>query len=109
MEHTKTTIEIHSRDYWFKVIDFLQQNWALIDAQVDDGCVVYFFGDTSGVFDRMYFGSAAEAERELSKNGFKKYDLDEEATRFIRKPVPPFEEHQHPNGAIYSSGRYWRQ
>ena len=25
------TVEIRSRDYWFKIVEFLQQNWALID------------------------------------------------------------------------------
>jgi len=24
-------VEIRSRDYWFKIVEFLQQNWALID------------------------------------------------------------------------------
>jgi len=24
-------VEIRSRDYWFKVVEFLQQSWALID------------------------------------------------------------------------------
>ena len=24
-------VEIRSRDYWFKVVEFLQQNWVLID------------------------------------------------------------------------------
>jgi hypothetical protein len=25
-------VKIESHDYWFKVVDMLQQNWALIDA-----------------------------------------------------------------------------
>jgi hypothetical protein len=24
-------VEIRSRDYWFKIVEFLQQNWVLID------------------------------------------------------------------------------
>jgi hypothetical protein len=24
-------LEIPSRDFWFKIVDFLQQNWALIE------------------------------------------------------------------------------
>ena len=24
-------VDIRSRDYWFKIVEFLQQNWVLID------------------------------------------------------------------------------
>ena len=50
--HNEREVEIKSRDYWFKVVDFLQQNWALID-KVEDVAIVWFFNDTSGVFDEM--------------------------------------------------------
>ena len=50
------TVSIESRDYWFKIVDFLQQNWALLDAE-GAGCVVWFFGDSSGVFDDLSFPS----------------------------------------------------
>lgn len=102
-------IEISSRKYWFKIVEFLQQNWALIDEDaLGAGCTVFFFGDTSGVFDRLLFPSVAEAEVALLRNGFKLYDTDPKAQAFIGKPEPPFWESRHPNGAIYSSGRYWR-
>ena len=42
------TININSRDYWFKVVDMLQQNWALIDAD-EERCIVYFIGDALGI------------------------------------------------------------
>ena len=35
-------ISITSRDYWFKVVGMLQQNWALIENVSADGCRVYF-------------------------------------------------------------------
>jgi hypothetical protein len=102
-------VEIRSRDYWFKIVEFLQQNWALIDEDAQGvGCTVFFFGDTSGVFDRLRFPSVAEAEVALLRNGFKLYDSDPKAPEFIAKPEPPFWESRHPNGAIYSSGRYWK-
>jgi hypothetical protein len=102
-------IEIRSRDYWFKIVEFLQQNWALIDQDANGpGCTVYFFGDTAGVFDRLRFPSVAEAEVALLRNGFKRYATDPKAQEFIAKPEPPFWESRHPNGAIYSSGRYWK-
>lgn len=35
-------VEIINRDYWFKVVEFLQQNWALIDkCEVDKRCNVF--------------------------------------------------------------------
>ncbi len=100
-------IEISSRDYWFKVIDFLQQNWALIDENADGAAIVYFFGDTSGVFDQMNFPTKAEAETALHRNGFNLYDEDAKAQEFIAKPSPPFHRANHPNGLIYSSGKFW--
>ena len=69
---------------------------------------MFFFGDTSGVFDRLRFPSVAAAEEALLRNGFKRYDADPEATEFIGKPAPPFWESRHPNGPIYSSGKYWK-
>ena len=104
---SKAAVEIRSRDYWFKIVEFLQQNWALIDEDAD-GCTVFFFGDTSGVFDRLRFPAVDEAEHALLRNGFKRYDTDEKAKEFISKPEPPFWESRHPNGPIYSSGKHWR-
>jgi hypothetical protein len=99
--------EIKSRDYWFKVVEFLQQNWALIDENADGTATVYFFGDTSGVFDQMNFPSKVEAEIALRRNWFGLYDEDKEAQEVIAKPNPPFHWREHPNGLIYSSGRFW--
>jgi hypothetical protein len=107
---TDKTVEIRSRDYWFKIVEFLQQNWALIDE--DSGgtdCAVFFIGDTSGVFDRLRFASVTEAEEALLRNGFRRYDTDAKAKELIGMPEPPFWESKHPNGSIYSSGRYWKK
>ena len=102
-------ITINSRDYWFKIVEFLQQNWALIDEVPDGpGCTVFFFGDTSGVFDRFSFPSLAEAEQALRRNGFARLAEDKKAKQFTALPQPPFYERPHPNGPIYSSGRFWR-
>ena len=102
-------IEIMSRDYWFKVVEMLQQNWAIIELSKNEtSCTVYFIGGTSGIFDQMEFDTVAEAERQLRINGFKKYEEDEEAKKFIVPPPPPFRRSSHPNGEIYSSGRYWK-
>jgi len=106
----KETIEIKSRDYWFKVTGMSQQNWALLDQIPDDDAevIIYFIGDTSGVFDRMLFQSLRDAESGLFRNGFARFSEDKSAQEFIAIPDPPFWESKHPNGPIYSSGRYWK-
>lgn len=101
------TVSIESRDYWFKVIEMLQQNWALIDA-VEDGVTVYFVSDTSGVFDQISFDSVDDAKASLSENGFRRFADDPRAASFLEPPIPPFTPQPHPNGPIYSSGRFWK-
>jgi len=101
-------IKITSRDYWFKIVEFLQQTWALIEVNGDSTATVLFVNDTSGVFDRMVFTSTNEAQRGLRRNGFNPLSEDKEAQKFIAAPEPPFKEATHPNGLIYSSGRFWK-
>lgn len=100
-------IEINSTDYWFKIVEFLQQNWGVIE-ETKLGCIVFFFGDTAGVFDQMEFASVEQAEEALKRNGFAKYEEDRNAQEFITKPQAPFRRCTHPNGSIYSSGKYWQ-
>lgn len=95
-------------DYWFKVVDFLQQNWAIIKTTEQGRCCIYFFGDTAGIFDTLDFSTQSNAEAGLVRNGFKRYADDSEAQQFIAIPKGPFEMRKHPNGSIYSSGRFWR-
>ena len=103
----KETVEIRSRDYWFKIVEMLQQNWALIDIDPSGSCRVYFVHDGSGVFDEMHFISEQEAQIQLKQNGFRRYDEDNKAQELIGAPKPPFYKDSHPNGPIYSSSRYW--
>lgn len=107
MLFNETHVEIRSRDYWFKIVEFLQQNWALIDENLD-GSTVFFFDDASGVFDLLSFPSVAEAEAALRRNGFDRFLEDRQAQEFIALPKPPFQEQTHPSGPIYSSGKFWR-
>lgn len=102
-------VEIQSRDYWFKIVSMLEQNWALVDNDPDSpGVIVYFVHDLSGVFDRMRFKSYEIAKMSLRWNGFMQLENDKDAQDFLSPPPPPFWEAQHPNGPIYSSGRFWR-
>ena len=101
-------IIIHSREYWFKIVDFLQQNWALIDEEPQGASTIFFVHNASGVFDRIVFPSLYDARTGLRKNGFRLYTEDLESQKFIVPPKPPFRESLHPNGPISSSGRFWK-
>jgi len=102
-------VNIKSRDYWVKVVEFLQHNWALIDKTPENTFKIFFFGDTAGVFDELEFTSLAEATEALSRNGFDLYkEESKKFQNFIVRPEPPFYKQPHPNGEIYSSGRYWK-
>lgn len=99
---------INSKDYWFKVVDMLQQNWALIATERDNAIKIIFLSDASGIFDEIIYKSKIDAELELKRNGFKRFTDDKEAQKFISPPTPPFYWKEHPNGRIYSSGRFWK-
>ena len=103
-------VEIHSRDYWVKIVGNLQQNWALIDPEYEKGQVrVYFFHDLSGVFDEMIFPTMRDAGRGLYWNCFERLADNQELREFFRvPPEPPFCRDEHHNGPLYSSGKFWR-
>ena len=100
-------INIGSRDFWVKLVEMLQQNWALID---DSGksCRVWFLSDHGGVFDELDFADHAEAERALIRNGFRRFVDRPDLGKFLDVPQPPFKRREHSNGRIYSSGRFWK-
>ena len=100
-------VEIKSRDFWFKVVGFLQQNWALVDEEECGECTIYFLNDAGGIFDQMKFKSVVSAEDGLRRNGFNKYAEDKKVQGFIATPSPHFSITSHPNGSIYSSGKFW--
>jgi len=101
-------VPIDSRDFWVKVVECLQQNRALIEPAQAEGVTVYFVSDASGVFDEIAFPSATEAVALLRRNGFRRYADDSDLQSFVRPPPAPFHRRAHPNGRIYSSGRFWR-
>ncbi|HBM15688.1 MAG TPA: hypothetical protein DD381_05000 [Lentisphaeria bacterium] len=86
----------------------LQQNWALIEKSQNGSSIVYFLNDNSIIFDQIEFLSENLAQQQLKNNGFSRYIEDKDVQKFITPPRPPFLKGDHPNGAIYSSGRYWR-
>lgn len=95
-----------ARDPWFKIVEFLQQNWAVVIDRENDVLVV-FYGDNCGVFDEMSFPTREEGENALRRNGFSKFMDDKQSRKFIGLPKGEFTERAHPNGRIYSSRRFW--
>jgi hypothetical protein len=102
------TIAIQSADFWVKVVEMLQQNWALIQDETRSAVRVYFISDTGGVFDEIAFASPSSAKEALGKNGFRRFAESADLQSFLRPPSAPFRLSAHPNGPIYSSGRFWR-
>ena len=94
-------------DPWFKVVDMLQHNWAVVVEQ-DDSVLAVFYGDTCGVFDQIEFSDMKSAELALRRNGFGKYQGYLEVQNFIALPDRKFHVRPHPGGYIYSSGKYWK-
>jgi hypothetical protein len=102
------SIEVKSTDFWFKIVEFLQQNWALIELGYSaDSCTIFFLNDDSGVFDRIQLDSVSEAKQSLQRNGFSKYSEATKAKEFISPPNAPYHISKHPNGKIYSLVKYW--
>lgn len=100
-------VSIKSRDYWFKVVEMLQQNWAFVEVE-GNKAVVYFIHDEGGVFDKMPFSSLEISESALRRNGFRRFAEDPKAAEFIVPPEPPFEDCLALGGDIYSSGKFWK-
>jgi hypothetical protein len=76
-------------------MDFLQQNWALIDSEDSGGVIIWFLGDTSGVFDELRFPSEGAARLALMRNGFRvlqmirnrKISCGHQSRRLDRQPI----------------------
>lgn len=97
-------------DTWVKLLENHQQNFALI-VPSDPGCRLVFFSDHLGVFDELALPDSKQAESALRRNGFVPtehgtYDgLFGDITDYFSGSE--FHARPHPNGRIYSSGRYW--
>ena len=100
--------EIKVEGLWVKVVGMLQQNWASIEQTESAGVRVRFVTDAGDVFDEMTFITDTEAVAGLTRNGFRRLADAPDLQSFLRPPDPPFRPGSHPNGLIYSSGRFWR-
>jgi hypothetical protein len=102
------SVHPQSTDFWVKVVGMLQQNWALIENEPAGRIRVHFITDTSGIFDEIGFESAGHAQAALTRNGFRRLSDNTDLQSILRPPSAPFHRTTHPNGPIYSSGRYWQ-
>lgn len=102
------TVHIESIDFWVEIVEMLQQNWALVESDGRGGARICFISDASGVFDEMTYPSLDDALKALYRNGFRHFNGEPDLQDFLRPPSPPYRRASHPNGPIYSSGRFWR-
>lgn len=93
-------------DLWVKIIGMLQQNWASIEPGGEGVCLLSV-SDTGEIFDRLPFAFAEDVEDALRRNGFRRFRESTELHGFLSPPDRPYSEGRHPNGPIYSSGRFW--
>ena len=100
-------LNVEASKFWFKIVEMLQHNWAVVLPH-DDGVEVVFFGDTSRIFDRMDFLDSGDATSALRRNGFAIFEEDQHAQSFIAKPEPHLKDEHVYRRPIYSSGQYWR-
>jgi hypothetical protein len=113
----QTKVVIKNTDFWVKQPAFLQYTWAIIE-KIDDKIegepggkyIIFFLDDRGGVFDRIEYASPLDAEIDLQNNGFENYNdiIKYYSSYGSVPPKPDYYESRHPNGNIYSSGRYWK-
>lgn len=94
-------------NWWVKVVEFLQQNWAL-PVPIEGGFALLFVDDNAQAFDRLDFEDEREMFEALRRNGFEEFSKTPQLQEFLRAPEIPLSTRRHPNGLIYSSGRFWR-
>jgi len=110
-------VTINDREYWVKLVEMLQQNWALVEDNPPSGATIYFLLDNDGlnatddgsqIFDEISYPSREVACRQLARNGFQVFaDTSSNLQKMLKPPPPPFYQGEHQNGRIYSSGRFW--
>lgn len=81
------TVNLASRDYWFKIFGMLNQLWALIEpCRQDSGVTLYKIDDNSGIVDTHWFTDEGLARVYLLQHGWQRYEAAPDAWSFL---VPP--------------------
>lgn len=97
-----------ARGHWFKVVGMLQQTWALVEPGTSGEVTIVFLDDEGTVFDELVEPSSLVARQLLQLNGFRRWEDDTEAQKFIRPPSPPYARTMQPTKRVYSSGEWKR-
>ena len=116
---------IKSREWWFKPVEMLVHNWALIETNSDETATVYFFHDNGitkngcqeyklfqlkgrcAVVDSLNFEDADTAEYALGHNGFQL--LKRKAGPWDgSEPFGTFYDARATENGVYSKEGYWK-
>lgn len=117
---------INSREWWFKPVEMLVHNWALVEKNVDKTATVYFFHDLGttknhvvnhklfqlkgrcAVVDSLNFENVEMAEYGLNYNGFKQ--LNKKAGPWDgNEPFGTFYDARKTEDGIYSKLGFWEK
>ena len=115
-------MKISSKDWWVKVLNMCQHNWALIES--DTATIIYFFHDNgvtlsppkklkyfevknkSGIIDSLVFDNNLSAEQALKRNGFIR--LSENSGPWeLNIPLNDFYDAREDGLGIYSKDGRW--
>lgn len=111
---------ISSREWWFKVLGMLNENWALIE-DTPEKATVYFFhssgmptmsikprnGPWSAIVDSLEFSDWESAANALSRNGFTQFSAIADAWEGNPPPEEKFYDAREKEPGIYSKQGYW--
>lgn len=90
MNQDITFKEIKSTNYWFKIDEFLQANWALIEESEDAKATIFLIGATSEIFDEIHVQTLERAVDELVDNGYELYSEATQLHKCLQPPCSPF-------------------
>ena len=87
----KNPLLIKSQDFWFKIFGMLNQLWALIEEDTDNGkVVVYWINDLSVIVKSQEFGSCDEAQQYLESDGYRLFELSRHVWSILCPPGNPY-------------------
>lgn len=87
----KNPLLIKSQDFWFKIFGMLNQLWALIEEDTNNGkVVVYWINDLSVIVKSQEFGSCDEAQQYLESDGYRLFELSRHVWSILCPPGNPY-------------------
>lgn len=87
----KNPLLIKSQNFWFKIFGMLNQLWALIEEDTNNGkVVVYWINDLSVIVKSQEFGSCDEAQQYLESDGYRLFELSRHVWSILCPPGNPY-------------------